>query len=71
MRVQSVSGDVHLAIKPGEHLYIDASSVSGTMSSELGLEDSAPADSSIAVSELRVRTVSGDLEIVRAAAVGA
>lgn len=71
IRVQSVSGDVRLAIKPGEHLYVDAGSVSGTMRSELGLEDSAPADSSIAVSELRVRTVSGDLEIVRAAAVGA
>ena len=42
IRVQSVSGDVELGIKPGERLYIDASSVSGTMSSELGLEDSPP-----------------------------
>ena len=45
IRVQAVSGDVQLGIKPGERLYIDASSVSGTMSSELGLEDSPPADS--------------------------
>ena len=71
MRVQSVSGDVRLAIKPGERLYIDASSVSGTMSSELGLEDAPPTDSTSPVSELRVRTVSGDLQIVRATAVGA
>jgi hypothetical protein len=71
MRVQSVSGDVHLAIKPGEGLRIDASSVSGTMSSELDVNDSPPADSSGPVYDLRVRTVSGDLEIVRAAAVGA
>jgi hypothetical protein len=71
MRVQSVSGDVHLAIKPGEQLRIDASSVSGTMSSELDLNDAPPPDSSIPVVELRVRTVSGDLKIVRAAAVGA
>ena len=71
IRVQSVSGDVHLAIKPGERLYVDASSVSGTMSSELGLEDAPPADSTTPVTELRVRTVSGDLQIVRAAAVGA
>ena len=71
IRVQSVSGDVHLAIKPGERLYVDAGSVSGTMSSELGLDDTPPADSPGPVSEVRVRTVSGDLQIVRAAAVGA
>ena len=68
IRVQSVSGDVHVAIKPGERLYIDASSVSGTMRSELDLEDAPPADSILPVIELRVRTVSGDLQIVRAAA---
>jgi hypothetical protein len=71
MRVQGVSGDVHLAIKPGECLYIDASSVSGTMSSELGLEDVPPTDSATPVLELRVRTVSGNLNIVRAAAIDA
>ncbi len=70
MKVQSVSGDVHLAIKPGERLRIDASSVSGTVSSELDVNDSPPADTSGPVYELRVRTVSGDLEIVRATAVG-
>ncbi len=70
IRVQSVSGDVRLAIKPGERLYVDASSVSGTLSSELGLEDTPPSDSTAPVSELRVRTISGDLEIVRAAATG-
>ena len=67
IRVQAVSGDVDLGIKPGERLYIDASSVSGTMSSELGLEDSPPTDSITPVSELRVRTISGDLKIARAA----
>ena len=55
------------AIKPGERLYIDASSVSGTMSSELDLDDAPPGGPGHAVSELRVRTVSGDLKIVRAA----
>ena len=38
MQIGSVSGDVHLAIRPGESLYIDASSLSGDMSSELELE---------------------------------
>lgn len=71
MRIQAVSGDVHLAIRPGERLYIDAGSVSGTMRSELGLEDARPADSAGLVHEVRVRTVSGDLHLDRAAAVGA
>jgi hypothetical protein len=70
MRVQSVSGDVQLGIKPGESLYVDASSVSGTMTSDLGLGDTPPTDSAKPVSELRVRTISGDLKIARAAAVG-
>ncbi len=38
------------------------------MRSELHLEDVPPTDSIIPVVELRVRTVSGDLQIVRAAA---
>jgi hypothetical protein len=66
IRVQSVSGDVELAIKPGQRLYVDASSVSGTMSSELGLDDTPPVDSAAPVGELRVRTISGDLNITRA-----
>jgi len=70
MRIQAVSGDVHLAIKPGEHLYIDARSVSGTMSSELGVEDAPPPDSTSQYHELSVSTVSGDVQIARAAVVG-
>ena len=71
MRVQAVSGDVHLAIKPGEHLYIDARSVSGTMSSELGVDDAPPPDSTSQCHELTVSTVSGDVQIARAAVVEA
>ncbi len=70
MRIQAVSGDVHLAIKPGEHLYIDARSVSGTMSSELGVED-APPNPASHFHELSVSTVSGDVQIARAVVVGA
>ena len=69
MRVQAVSGDVRIGVKPGEQLYIDASSVSGTMSSELDLEDASA--SAGPVVELRARTVSGDVQITRAAAVSA
>lgn len=70
LRVQSVSGDVELAVKPGQRLYVDASSVSGTMTSELGLDDAPPADASAEVHDLRVRTISGDLRISRAATGG-
>jgi DUF4097 and DUF4098 domain-containing protein YvlB len=69
IRVQSVSGDVELAVKPGQRLYVDASSVSGTMSSELGLDDTPPVDAGGPVGELRVRTISGDLNITRAVGV--
>ena len=68
LRVQSVSGDVDLAVKPGLSLYVDASSVSGTMTSELGLDDAPPAGPEGEVHELRVRTISGDLRIARAVA---
>jgi len=71
IRVQSVSGDVHLAITPGERLYIDASSVSGRMTSELDVGESDVDGQGGPVNELRVRTVSGDLQIVRAVGVGA
>lgn len=70
MRVQSVSGDIHLAMTPGERLYIDASSVSGTMVSELDVGEPDLGDQG-PVNELRVRTVSGDLQIVRAVVVRA
>ena len=71
MRVQSVSGDVHLAIVPGERLYVDASSVSGRMRSELDLGDDSSVEGDGPVHELRVRTVSGDLLIIRGAPVAA
>ena len=70
IRVQAVSGDVRIGVKPGERLYIDASSVSGTMSSELDLEERPPAADGPVV-ELRARTVSGDVQISRASPVGA
>jgi DUF4097 and DUF4098 domain-containing protein YvlB len=67
-KVQSVSGDVRIGIAPGLKLWIDGSSVSGSMRSELELED-APAAEDGPMVELRARTVSGDVQIVRAAPV--
>lgn len=67
MQIGSVSGDVHLAIKPGESLYIDASSLSGDLSSALELATTGSAVSESQIRDLSIRTVSGDVEIVRAA----
>jgi hypothetical protein len=68
--VQSVSGDVRVGIGRGTRVWVDATSVSGTLESELGLGDHQDGgDEEDGVVPLRVKTVSGDVSIVRAAAV--
>jgi DUF4097 and DUF4098 domain-containing protein YvlB len=65
VRVQSVSGDVVVGVREGVRLWIDAQSLSGDMSSELPVGD-APTGDGDAELELRIKTVSGDLHLVRA-----
>jgi DUF4097 and DUF4098 domain-containing protein YvlB len=65
VRLQSVSGDVKIDVRPGLRLWIDAASVSGTVSSQLEASDVVP-DGAEPVGELRIRTVSGDIGIGRA-----
>ena len=73
VRVQTVSGDVRIGVSRGTRVFIDAGSVSGTLESELGLADDEPASSSEEGGEpsevvpLHVKTVSGDVALVRAA----
>jgi hypothetical protein len=68
-RVQTVSGDVRLGVAHGTRVWIDASSVSGSLGSDLGLGDAEPAsDEGRPVVPLYVKTVSGDVSVVRAAA---
>jgi Putative adhesin len=70
VRVQTVSGDVRVGIARGTRIWIDAASVSGTLESELGLQDAdAEGDAPGAVVPLQVKTVSGDVTVVRASAV--
>ncbi|HXH08106.1 MAG TPA: DUF4097 family beta strand repeat-containing protein [Vicinamibacterales bacterium] len=66
VRAQTVSGDVRLAVAPGTRVWIDATSVSGSLSSELELSDEA-GDAEEGVVPLHVRTVSGAVRIARAA----
>ena len=70
VRVQTVSGDVRLGIARGTRTWIDAVSVSGRLESELGLEDQEPVaeESEAPIVPVHVKTVSGDVSIVRAAA---
>jgi DUF4097 and DUF4098 domain-containing protein YvlB len=63
--VQSASGDVQVGIRQGSTVYIDASSMSGDMSSELEVSDTPPASDGPAV-DFRARTMSGDVTVRRA-----
>jgi DUF4097 and DUF4098 domain-containing protein YvlB len=63
--VQSASGDVQVGIRQGSTVYIDASSMSGDMSSELEVSDSPPHSDGPAV-DFRARTMSGDVTVRRA-----
>jgi hypothetical protein len=70
VRVQTVSGDVRVGITRGTKTWIDAASVSGRLDSELGLEDQEAATGydEGSVVPLHLKTVSGDVSVVRAAA---
>ncbi len=69
--VQSVSGDVRIGVRPGTRLRIDANSTSGDVSSELDVKDTPSDGSAQSEARLAAKTVSGDIEITRAAAVSA
>jgi hypothetical protein len=71
IKLQSVSGDVRLGVRPGTRLRIDATSVSGDISSEFDVKDRPSDEPSGHEANLQIKTVSGDVEILRAAAVNA
>lgn len=71
IKLQSVSGDVRLGVRPGTRLRIDATSTSGDISSEFDVKDRPSEESSGSEARLQIKTVSGDVEIIRATAVSA
>ena len=70
IEAHSVSGDVLIGVRRGSRVYVDANTISGSTNSELDLSD-APAeqaDEEGPLVEVRAKTVSGDVSIIRAAA---
>ena len=64
--LKAVSGDVVVAMRRGLRVQLDVSSVSGSVGSELDVSDT-PTRADGPEANLRVRTVSGDVRITRAA----
>ena len=64
--IQSASGDVEVGIRRGSKVFIDASSMSGDMSSELDVSDAPPPETDGPNLDFRARTMSGDVTVRRA-----
>jgi DUF4097 and DUF4098 domain-containing protein YvlB len=63
--LRTMSGDIVASVRPGATLWIDASSMSGEVSSELPVSDTAPATGTTDI-ELRASSMSGDIDLRRA-----
>ena len=68
VQLQSVSGDVEVGIRRGSRVHVDASTLSGDTRSDLDLGGEPTAGDEGPLVELRVKTVSGDVSVVRAPA---
>ena len=65
--LQSVSGDLEVSVRRGINVFMDVRTISGDTHSELELGDEPPAGDAPML-ELRLKSVSGDVDIRRAAA---
>jgi hypothetical protein len=63
--LRTMSGDIVATVRPGATLWIDAGSMSGEVSSELPVSDTAPASGATDI-ELRASSMSGDIDLRRA-----
>ena len=68
IELRSASGDMQVAVVPGIGVYLDLSSASGRIQSDLDPSDDEPGESGAPV-EIRCRTLSGDIRIVKATGV--
>lgn len=67
VEVSCATGDIRVAVVPGIGVYLDLSSASGSVRSDLDEVDSPGGDGD-AVVEIRARTMSGDIRITKARA---
>ena len=65
VNIESVSGDLLARVRAGSRVFVDASALSGDVSSELELSGAATNGEGPLV-EIRARSVSGDVRIARA-----
>lgn len=65
LNATSVSGDISIGVRRGSKVYLDCNTISGDTSSELAVSTDAPAGDGPLV-EIRAKTVSGDIRIMRA-----
>jgi hypothetical protein len=69
VHVNAISGDINIGVRRGSRVYVDCNTISGSMSSELELSDAPPqAGEPGPEIEVRAKTVSGDVSLVRASA---
>lgn len=67
MELNSASGDVEVAVVPGTGVYLELSSMTGSVTSDLDEVDSADATGPDGPTvEIRARTMSGDIHVTRA-----
>lgn len=67
VQLNTATGDMRVAVMTGLGVYLDLSSLSGSVRSDLDEVGSAEGDANAAV-EIRVRTMSGDIRITKARA---
>ncbi|MGZ4388098.1 MAG: DUF4097 family beta strand repeat-containing protein [Gaiellaceae bacterium] len=65
VQAQTVSGDVEVGVRRGSRVHVDASTLSGDTRSDLDLSGD-PIHGDGPVVELRLKSVSGDISVVRA-----
>jgi hypothetical protein len=69
IQVNAISGDITVGVRRGSSVFVDCNTISGSMSSELELSDSpSEAGEPGPAIEVRAKTVSGDVSLVRASA---
>ena len=66
--LNSVSGDAIIAVRPGKRVWMDVTSTTGDTFCDLDTSDAGGASGGKADVDIRVKTVSGDVRILRSAA---